>query len=130
MRYLTVGDVVKAHSKALRHGESEGMQFGMLESAVLRPQTTIDGQDAYPDLHTKAAVLFYSLCNNHAFAAANKRTAVLSVQLFFNVNGWDLKVQDIDLYHLALDTATKMVEYAEIAATFKDWTEPLPLPED
>jgi death on curing protein len=128
MRYLTVDDVVKANRTALRPGENEAINFGLLESAVLRPQTTIDGQDAYPDIHTKAAVLMYSLANNHAFGAANKRTAVLSTRLFYNLNGLDMVIADIDLFHLALDVATKIYDTTELAGRLKELVVPLELP--
>ena len=39
---------------------------GLLGSAVARPQTTVFGQDAYPDLWAKAAALLQSIVNNHA----------------------------------------------------------------
>jgi death-on-curing protein len=43
---------------------------------VHRPQTTVGGADAYPDVHSKAAALFHSLIRNHAFIDGNKRTAL------------------------------------------------------
>jgi death-on-curing protein len=72
--YLTVGDVLALHEQEV--GANLLADFGLLESAVLRPQTTIGGEDAYPDLHTKAAAMFHSLARNHAFLDGNKRVAV------------------------------------------------------
>jgi len=46
-----------------------------MESAVLRPQSSAFGEDAYPDLYDKAAALFVSLGQDHPFQNANKRTA-------------------------------------------------------
>jgi death-on-curing protein len=46
VRYLTVGDVI-AFNQADVGGDALA-DFGLLESAVLRPQTTIGGLDAYP----------------------------------------------------------------------------------
>ena len=53
MRYLTAGDVLKINESEV--GPDQLADFGLLESAVLRPQQTVAGQDAYPDRHSKAA---------------------------------------------------------------------------
>ena len=46
--------------------DAEVRDYGLLESAVARPRTTVFGEDAYPDLHLKAAALLQSLTRNHA----------------------------------------------------------------
>ena len=38
---------------------------GLLGSAAARPQTTVFGHDAYPDIISKAAALLQSIVNNH-----------------------------------------------------------------
>jgi death-on-curing protein len=38
---------------------------GLFDSAVHRPQATVYGDDAYPDVDQKAAVLLESLVRNH-----------------------------------------------------------------
>jgi len=35
--------------------------YGLLESALARPEATVFGHDAYPDTHDKAAALLESL---------------------------------------------------------------------
>ena len=40
--------------------------YGLLEAAVARPQATVFGKDAYPDLDAKAAALLHSVARNHA----------------------------------------------------------------
>ena len=65
----------------------EVRDFGLLEAAVARPQTTVFGQDAYPDLFTKAAALLHSLVRNHALVDGNKRAAWAGAWVFLEVNG-------------------------------------------
>ncbi len=81
MRYLTVGEVI-AFNRAEVGGDALA-DFGLLESAVLRPQTTIGGLDAYPSVHEKAAALIHSLIRNHPFVDGNKRTAVVATFTFY-----------------------------------------------
>jgi len=49
------------------------------------------GQDLYPTLFLKAAALLQSLCLNHPFTDANKRTAWITTKRFLHVNDLHLK---------------------------------------
>ena len=46
--------------------------IGLVGSAVARPQTAVFGQDAYPDIWSKAAALLQSIDNNQATVEAQK----------------------------------------------------------
>jgi death on curing protein len=67
--YPTLADVVRIARK-IGVGVRDA---GLIESAVARPRTSVFGEDAYPDLWTKAAALLHSLLNNHPFVDGNKR---------------------------------------------------------
>lgn len=60
---------------------------GLIESAAFRPQLTVGGADAYPDLWTKAAALLQSLVRNHPFLDGNKRVGWIAATAFLTVNG-------------------------------------------
>lgn len=80
MRYLTASEVLLVNEQEV--GPDLLADFGLLEAAVLRPQQSVFGSDAYPDMHTKAAAMMHSLIRNHAFIDGNKRTGVLATILF------------------------------------------------
>ena len=46
---------------------------GLLGAAAARPGTSAFGEDAYPDLWTKAAALLHSIVKNHPLVDGNKR---------------------------------------------------------
>lgn len=60
---------------------------GLLKSAVGSPQFTFD-EDLYPDLFIKVAALVHSLLPNHIFVDSNKRTAMLNMMTFIELNGY------------------------------------------
>ena len=60
---------------------------GLLASAVARPPATLFGQDAYPDLWTKAAALLLSIVKNHPLIDGNKRLGWLATAVFLDLNG-------------------------------------------
>lgn len=128
MRYLTAGDVLRINESEV--GPSQLADFGLLESAVLRPQQTVAGRDAYPDLHSKAAALMHSLIRNHPFVDGNKRTAVLTVDIFYAMNGFDLEAGQGEMVALALDIAEGQIDVDRIAGQLKEWARPLSLPDE
>lgn len=108
MRYLTASEVVLVNSQEI--GPDLLADFGLLEAAVLRPQQSVFGSDAYPDIHTKAAAMMHSLTRNHPFVDGNKRTGVLSVILFYNLNGHSVEAEQEDVIALALDVAEGQID--------------------
>ena len=105
--YLTLDDVLAAAEAHLGHPADVG-DYGLLESAVARPQATVFGEDAYPTIHEKAAALLQSLATNHALVDGNKRTAFVATALFYGLNGHDVRggVED-ELFDLVIAVATR-----------------------
>ncbi|WP_236789149.1 type II toxin-antitoxin system death-on-curing family toxin [Amycolatopsis sp. GM8] len=115
--YLDVEDVLTATGVAVG-GPVEVRDFGLLAAAVARPSVTVFGQDAYPDLFTKAAALLHSLVRNHCLVDGNKRAAWASAWVFLEVNGQRLgEALDVDgAEKLVLAAATGEIDVPEIAA--------------
>lgn len=92
---------------------------GLLESAAMRPQTTIYGEDAYPTFEEKVASLIHSLARNHALIDGNKRIAWSAGRIFCLMNGRDLKMPINDAEKMILDIAKGDIDVADIAAILK-----------
>lgn len=88
---------------------------GLLESAAMRPQTTIYGEDAYPTFEEKVASLMHSLAGNHALIDGNKRIAWSAGRIFCLMNGRDLQMTIDDAEKMILDIAKGDIDAAEIA---------------
>ena len=65
MIYLTLSELLHVAARALGR-EPAVRDYGLLESALARPQATAFGSDAYRGLDAKAAALLHSLARNHA----------------------------------------------------------------
>jgi len=100
--------------------------LGLLDSAAHRPQTSLFGEDAYPDLHTKAAVLLESLTRNHPLIDGNKRLGWVAVVVFYGLNGLALVAPEDDAYDLVIGVATAQLSPSEAAAVLQDWVSPRP----
>lgn len=59
---------------------------GKLDAALMSPQQTFNQFDLYEHLEDKAAILWYSLIQNHPFPNGNKRIATASMLVFLSIN--------------------------------------------
>ena len=119
MLYLTSSDVEAINSAEV--GEGLLADFGLLEAAIQRPQQTVMGEEAYPDIHQKAAALMHSLIRNHPFIDGNKRTAVAAVVTFYKLNGYQVRAQQGEVVALAVDVAEGQLDVSGIAGVLKMW---------
>jgi death-on-curing protein len=75
------------------------------------------GQDAYPDLNTKAAALLHSLARSHPLVDCNKRLAWLATWVFLAKNGVELAPETVEAYDLVVGIAAGRIDDVdEIAA--------------
>jgi death-on-curing protein len=80
--------------------------YGLLESALARPRASVFGQDAYPDVHLKAAALMQSLARNHALKDGNKRVAWTACRTFLAINGEWIRAPADDRFEFVIRVAT------------------------
>ena len=103
--FLDLDDVVGL-AVALLGDPAPIREIGLLGSAVARPQTTAFGEDAYPDIWTKAAALLHSIVKNHALVDGNKRLGWLATAVFLEINGVKIsKASNDDVYDLVIEIA-------------------------
>ncbi|WP_026928977.1 type II toxin-antitoxin system death-on-curing family toxin [Glycomyces tenuis] len=124
--YLDLDDLIKIAIAITGSRRPPVRDWGLLESALARPQAAVFGVEAYPELHEKAAALMHSLARNHAMVDGNKRLAYLAAKLMFGMNGLHLKVpspEEGDDFVRAVARGDH--EVPEIAKGLAQWTTPL-----
>jgi death-on-curing protein len=111
LEYLGLDDALYIHAEQLRlFGGASGIRdLGLIESALLRPQTGY-----YADLIEQAAALWESLAMNHGFVDGNKRVAFACMDIFLGLNGARLEAEpgaviDFIYHHLEGGTFRKPV---------------------
>lgn len=118
--YLTTEDL--AHLAAALLGDPPPIRdMGLLGSAAARPETTVFGEDAYPDIWTKAAALLQSLVKNHPLVDGNKRLGWLATAVFLELNGVAAaRASNDDVYDLVIGVAAGHDDVDEIATALRD----------
>jgi death-on-curing protein len=94
---------------------------GLLDAAAHRPQVELYGEQAYPDLDTKAAVLLESVVHTHALLDGNKRLGWLATVVFYGLNDVTLDAPDDDAYDLVMAVARSEPRVEDIAAALRRW---------
>lgn len=115
LHYPSVGDAVALNAEFV---SAPIRDVGLLESALARPRASAFGQDAYPDVWSKAAALLHSIVVNHPFVDANKRTGLALAVMLLGRNGVDTTSADQDaLFDLLVGVALgKPDEVEEVAS--------------
>lgn len=114
-------DVVLAlHEEHLaEHGGKAGLREpGLLDSALARPHHRLAyGPDA--DAADLAACLAYGIARNHPFLDGNKRTALVTAELFLGLNGFDLAATDAECVETFLRLAAGAIDESALAEWFR-----------
>ena len=122
IEYLDLEDLVEVARRAV--GEDVAVRdHGLLESALARPRASVFGQDAYPDVHFKAAALLQSLARNHALIDGNKRLAWTACRTFLAINGEWSRASEDERFELVIRVATGDEQIVdEIAEQLRAWS--------
>lgn len=109
--------LIAAHDEQLaEHGGAPGLRDQRLfESAVARPQNLA----AYgnPDAAALAAAYAFGLAKNHAFVDGNKRTSLIALEFFLELNGFELTADDAQCVLVILSVASGAFDEDAVA----DW---------
>ena len=91
-------------------------EMGVLGGAVARPRTTVFGDDAYPDLWTKAAALLQSIVKGHPLVDGNKRLGWLATATFLEINGVEMtRISNEGVYRFVMGVAAGKDEVDQLA---------------
>lgn len=105
IEYLDIEDLLEVARRVV--GEDVAVRdYGLLESALARPRASVFGQDAYPDVHLKAAALLQSLARNPALIDGNKRLAWMACRTFLAINDQWIKASEDQRFELVIEVST------------------------
>lgn len=94
MAELTAADLENLHKIVEEHfhltlGTKER---GILDAIANRPSQRAYGEEPFPDVYTKAASIMEGIIRWHPFVDGNKRTALVAVSAYLDINGYILVI--------------------------------------
>jgi death on curing protein len=112
IRYLTPDHIEILHEAVLEPYEDPTvLDVNLVRSVAVRPQTRYFGQEQFPGLLLKAAVMLHALAGAQLFVTGNKRTAWEVVRVFLGWNGWRVaKVSSVDEYEARKESIGRLLD--------------------
>jgi death on curing protein len=121
IEFLTLEEVLRLHDASLaRFGGGEGIiNQATLESAVMQPQQTFDGEFLYQGLFEMAATYAHGISEGQAFVDGNKRTGVLAAIVFLRIYGITIFQHEEELYCALIDIANHCMTKDQLVQLFR-----------
>lgn len=119
IRFLSKEAVVEIHNDEI---DAYGGAFGflnesLLDSALAQPKFAMQFSQA--SIYDLAAAYGYHICKNHAFLDGNKRTAVATMMVFLEINGYRLHASKDQIIAMILSVASNETD----KKAFSSWIE-------
>jgi death-on-curing protein len=94
--WIRIDTVLAIHEAQIdEHGGGLGLRdFGLLESALARPRNVEAYAEHDGDVPLLAALHAVALVRNHPFVDGNKRVGLVLLDLFLDLNGYELSASD------------------------------------
>ncbi|XAO35555.1 hypothetical protein SEA_MORGANA_121 [Gordonia phage Morgana] len=124
VHYLSGEEILVAGSIASGFTLTVG-EPAQFEANVARPATSMFGEDAFPELWTKAAALLHAFATTQTLLDGNKRTAWAAAWTFLIFNGevplwWSAKLMDVYAERFMLQVAAGELTVEQIATRLRE----------
>ena len=115
VEHLDVEDLVELARRLL--GDPPPVRdLGLLGAAAARPKASAFGEDAYPEIWSKAGALLHSIVSNHPLVDGNKRLGWLATAVFLELNDASVSTAaNDDVYDLVMAVAAGALSVEDIA---------------
>jgi len=103
-----------------RYGGRYGLRDpGLLSSALAQPKMTGAGRYPHRTIFDKAAAYGYHLARNHPFVDGNKRIAFVVMDIFLQMNGWQIDASEEEAYETISALAAGSISKPTLAKWLK-----------
>ena len=119
--WLRAGLVRALHAELLAEygGLDVRCNEALLESALARPQQQYAYGDPPPTLIGLAAAYGFGLARNHRFSDGNKRIALAAMDVFLQLNGYEIDAPEVEAVAVIQDLAAGRFDEVALAAWLK-----------
>jgi death-on-curing protein len=107
--------ILALHEEVIaEHGGHAGVRDdGLLESALARPRQLLAYGD--PGLFELAAAYAFGIVRNHPFIDGNKRAGLAAADVFLQLNGFEIVVDEVQAVVVFQDLAAGEIDEAVLA---------------
>lgn len=110
----------------MEHGGAQGRTDEHLLGATLgRPQQLFAYAESTPSLFELAAAYSYGFAKNHCFTDGNKRVALVAIDVFLQLNNYELVAPETEAVAVISQLAGNEMSEAELAVWIEKNSAPL-----
>lgn len=122
MKHFRIEQLMRMHEMLceMTGNEPSVRDVGLLESALYSVEQTFMGEPLYKTELERGARLCFSLIKNHAFVDANKRIGVLSLLVYYRLNGVRCALTNADVIRIGLGVASGEMDYEALLTFIKE----------
>ena len=116
-RFLGFEEVLEIHRDQIeRYGGSAGIRdAALLRSALGMPSAGMAGEYLHTDLIEMAAAYVFHIVKNHPFVDGNKRVGAVAALVFLELNGFETRIPEADLFDLIMGVAKGKISKSQVA---------------
>jgi len=116
IKFLTLSEVLLILDDQIKnYGGTYGIRdINLLSSAIYMPESNFEGQYLHETIPGMAAAYAFHICQNHPFIDGNKRVALASSLVFFDINEYELNCKEETLYNKIMDMAKSEMKKEEL----------------
>lgn len=116
--FIPDGLILTIHADLLvRYGGRPALRDPhLLESALAQAKMTAGGKYLHRTLFQKAAAYGFHVCKNHPFVDGNRRVAFVLMEMFLQMNGWEMVASEEEAYSMMMALASGQLSKAELAS--------------
>lgn len=127
MRYLSPEEANYIYGQvAQRFGVAEpaAADGSLLRRILDKPMVMFEGEELYPEVFTKAAVLVYCIITGKPFPAANEAAGLLCGLFLLRANGYNIAASQDSLSELAENVAAGKLSVDNLVNWFRGHVSP------
>ena len=119
--YLSIENILLIHSALIDEiGGSHGLRdMTRLQALVEHPKHMVFGKELFATPFQKAACYGFDIIKYHPFVDGNKRSGMVSMGTFLELNGFILEVKEGEIEKVAIEIATDHKKMEDIALWLK-----------
>ncbi len=127
MRWIPGEAIIAIHAELIKeHGGLPGpVDEQNLGSTLARPQNIHAYSENNPDLVALAAAYGYGFVRNHCFTDGNKRVALAAIDVFLQLNGFELAASEVEAVSIMLELAAGEMSEEDLTHWIRENQRPL-----
>ena len=117
-RWIPKTAIIEFHKELIsEHGGLQGaiaIRHDLLDSTLARPKQ-LEAYSSLANIFELAASYGFGFAKNHCFSDGNKRIALVSIDVFLQLNGYELTAEEVETAIVIEDLAAGKILEEELA---------------